>query len=487
MKNNRLKSILGMGFASIVQVLVNIVKVKIIAVLLGTVGVGVTSFVNNIITTILPISSLGMNQGIIKEINENIEDRKKIKSIVVTSYLTTIILSIIITLFILIIDNSISILNIDSFDKKYIYIAMFSIPFLTFNQINVALINGFKKIKILGLANIYSSIITLIVSVILTYFYGLIGAIISIFITAVITSLTYWYLGRDNEYKEIKGIREYYDFKLLKRLIKYSIVSFYTIFLSNMSILLIRKIIIKNMGFDSVGIFQADWALINQYLGLVLSSLGVYLIPTLCSLKNNKEISDELNSTLKIILLIAVPIMLCIISFGRIAIILFYSTKFLEAATILPLFVLGDILKCIAWIIGAPMWTIPKLGKLAVLNTLDFFIMVIVPYFFIGSLGLYSIVIAYILMNLVEIIFNYIVMKSELNFSFGKYNYKLIITSIGVIALSVIVEFYTKNLLFMITIQLILFLIWALLSVRKEDINMILYVLTRGRKGKLRN
>ncbi|WP_278246046.1 oligosaccharide flippase family protein [Clostridium pasteurianum] len=266
----------------------------------------------------------------------------------VTSYFTTIILSIIITLSTIIFNKSIGILNIGSFDKKYIYIAMFSIPFLTFNQINIALINGFKKIKILGLANIFSSIITLTISVVLTYFYGLEGAIISIFVTAVITSLVYWYLGRSNDDRIIKGIRGFYDLSLLKILIKYSIIALYTMFISNMYILLIRKIIISKMGMDSAGIFQADWSLINQYLGLVLSSLGVYLIPTLCSLKTKKEMNDVLNSTLKIILLIAMPIMLCIIIFGKIVIILFYSNKFLEAANILPLFVLGDILKCIA-------------------------------------------------------------------------------------------------------------------------------------------
>lgn len=486
MKNNRLKSILGMGFASVIQVLVNIGKVKIIAVLLGTAGVGVTSFINNIITTILPISSLGMNQGIIKEINENIADRKKINSIIVTSYLTTIILSIFITAFIIIFDRSISILNIDSFDKKYIYIAMFSIPFLTFNQINIALINGFKKIKALGVANIASSIVTLIISVALTYYYRLEGAIISIFITAVITSLIYWYLGRSHDDRIIKGIKGFYDLSLLRILIKYSIIALYTMFLSNMYVLIIRKIIISKMGIDSAGIFQADWSLINQYLGLVLSSLGVYLIPTLCSLKTKKEINNELNSTLKIIVLIAVPIMLCIITFGRIVIILFYSTKFLEAANILPLFILGDILKCVAWVIGAPLWTIPKLGKLAILNTLDFIIITGSTYFFIGKLGLYSVVIGYILMNLVEIIFNYFVMKKELNFKFSKYNYKLIFTSIGIIVLSVIFDLYIYNLIFKYAIQVILFLTWAALSVRKNDISMLLYIVTRGKKGKLK-
>lgn len=487
MKNNRLKSILGMGFASGIQVLVNILKVKIIAVLLGTAGVGVTSFINNIITTIIPISSLGMNQGIIKEISNNIDNKRKIKSIIVTAYLTTIILSICITIFLIIFDKSISILNIDSFDKKYTYIAMISIPFLTFNQVNIALINGFKKIKILGLANIISSIITLVISVGLTYWYGLDGAVIAIFATAIISSFTYWYLGRSREYRIIKGVTEFYNMALLKILIKYGIVALYTMFLSNMYVLVVRKIIISRIGIDSAGVFQADWALINQYLGLVLSSLGVYLIPTLCSLKDKKEINNELNSTLKIIVLIAMPIMLCIIIFGKIVIIFFYSTKFLEAAEILPLFVLGDILKCVAWVIGAPMWTIPKLGKLAVLNTLDFIVITGTTYLFIDKLGLFSIAIGYILMNLVESIFNYIVIKKELNFNFNGYNYKLILISVGIIILSVIFDLCLNNMLLKYIIHVSLFFIWAVLSVRRSDFNMLLYIMTKGRKGKLKN
>lgn len=482
MKNNRLKSILGMGFASVIQVLVNIVKVKIIAVLLGTAGVGITSFINNIITTIIPISSLGMNQGIIKEVSENVHDKKRIKSIIVTTYITTFILSIFIIAFIIIFNGSISILNLENFDKRYTYIALLSIPFLTFNQINIAIINGFKKIKILGLANIISSIVTLIISVALTYYYGLKGAVSAIFITSLVTSFVYWYLGRSHDDRIVKGIRGFYDINLLKILIKYSMVVLYTMFISNMYILIIRKIIISKMGIDSVGIFQADWSLINQYLGLVLSSLGAYLIPTLCSLKSKREINEELNSTLKIIMLIAVPMMLCIIVFGRIVIILFYSSKFMEAAELLPLFILGDVLKCIAWVIGTPLWTIPKLKKLALLNTLDFIAIVGCTYIFIDKLGLYSVAIGYILMNIIEIIFNYFVMKKEIEFKFNKHNYRLILTSVTIVTLSVIVDFYIYNILLRYVIQFLLFLIWVGLSVKRSDIDMVIHRIIKRKK-----
>lgn len=482
MKNNRLKSILGMGFASVIQVLVNIVKVKIIAVLLGTAGVGITSFINNIITTIIPISSLGMNQGIIKEVSENVHDKKRIKSIIVTTYITTFILSIFIIAFIIIFNGSISILNLENFDKRYTYIALLSIPFLTFNQINIAIINGFKKIKILGLANIISSIVTLIISVALTYYYGLKGAVVAIFITSLVTSFVYWYLGRSHDDRIVKGIRGFYDINLLKILIKYSMVVLYTMFISNMYILIIRKIIISKMGIDSVGIFQADWSLINQYLGLVLSSLGAYLIPTLCSLKSKREINEELNSTLKIIMLIAVPMMLCIIVFGKIVIILFYSNKFMEAAELLPLFILGDVLKCIAWVIGTPLWTIPKLKKLALLNTLDFITIVGCTYIFIDKLGLYSVTIGYILMNIIEIIFNCFVMKKEIDFKFNKHNYRLILTSVTIVTLAVIVDFYIYNILLRYVIQFLLFLIWVVLSVRRSDVDIILHRVRKRKK-----
>ncbi|AGK95852.1 hypothetical protein [Clostridium pasteurianum] len=90
-------------------------------------------------------------------------------------------------------------------------------------------------------------------------------------------------------------------------------------------------------------------------------------------------------------------------------------------------------------------------------------------------------------MNLVEIIFNYFVMKKELNFKFSKYNYKLIFTSIGIIVLSVIFDLSINNILLKYASEVLLFLIWAALSVRRRDINMLLYIVTKGKKGKLKN
>lgn len=479
-QSKRLKSIFGMGFASMVQVMVNIVRVKIIAVLLGTIGVGITSLINNFMSTVIPLTSLGLNQGIIKALNDDINDEERIKKIQATSYITTMLISIILSIIVLIIPDLV--VKRDNVNlSNYIYIlAILSIPFLTLNQINISIINGFKLIKELGLANVISSIISLIISVYLTYKFKLNGAVLSIFVSSVLITLVYWKLGRTNDIKLKYSFSMFdYDISVLKYLVKFGVMSIFVGFITNYSVLLVRKIIVKNLGIDAVGVFQADWALINQYLGLVLSSIGVYLIPTLCSLRLNEEIVDELNATLNIMIKIIVPIMSLLILLSHPIIVLLYSNKFSSASVLLPLFIIGDFFKLIAWVIGSTFWTIPKLGKLAFINGVNSIILVIMTLLLTNKLGLYGIALAYIIQNAVELAYNYFILKKDISLRFYKINKKNITISFTVLIINIVCNELIHSFAINLVITSTLLVIWILIMIKKDDLRHLKNLLRR--------
>lgn len=470
---NRLKAFLTMGISSIIQVIINIIRTKLVAILLGTMGVGITSLLNNFVSTITSFTSLGLGNGIIKEISKQKHNPKHIKEVEITSYIITLILSIIAILAIFLFSKSISIQTMkDSSYSNYVIICSFAIPFITLNTLNLSVINGFSSIKNLAQANIMSSLVNLVISVILIYFLKLDGAIYAIFINSIITCIVYFIYGKktfeDNNitYKfELK----YFNLAVMRPLFKYGIVVIVTSLMTNIALLGVRSVILNNLGIDYNGIFQSIWALCNQYMLLILSSMGIYYLPKLCSKNSNSEIVNEMNETLNLVLKLVVPTILIVLNFRYFMIRALYSNEFLIAVEIIPLFLIGDFFKTIQWCICMPLYSIPKLKMQVLLEFIYDFILFTISFILIKKVGLLGIGFAYLFSQIVLVIIEYAYLKKIIDFKYTKSNIFLISVSFLVIFIPCIATYYLDQYLNYL-ISVLAIIIWSVMCIKKTEI-----------------
>jgi O-antigen/teichoic acid export membrane protein len=109
------------------------------------------------------------------------------------------------------------------------------------------------------------------------------------------------------------------------------------------------------MGYTVVGMFDAAWTIGNSYFLLILSSLGTYFFPTLAQMRDPEEKDIFIKNTLRLMLLIEVPVIIVMLVIKPMLIELFYTSEFIPSLTLLRWFFIGDFFKAFGWVLATNM------------------------------------------------------------------------------------------------------------------------------------
>ena len=110
--------------------------------------------------------------------------------------------------------------------------------------------------------------------------------------------------------------------------------------------LAVRSIVVRELGLDASGYFQAAWAISMTYVGFVLNAMSMDYYPRLTKAIDDKvQASQLVNEQAEMALLLAAPLLIAMITLAPWVIHLLYAQNFGPAADVLRWQVLGDILK----------------------------------------------------------------------------------------------------------------------------------------------
>jgi PST family polysaccharide transporter len=102
------------------------------------------------------------------------------------------------------------------------------------------------------------------------------------------------------------------------------------------SLLLVRTLITRDLGLDAAGQFAAAWALTITYVGFLLTAMGADYYPRLSQVIEDRSAANDLiNVQTQLGVAIGGPALLLLIGFASWVIALLYSSKFDGAVTIL--------------------------------------------------------------------------------------------------------------------------------------------------------
>lgn len=117
--------------------------------------------------------------------------------------------------------------------------------------------------------------------------------------------------------------------------------------------LFIRTLISRQWGVDATGLYQAAWALSGLFAGFILSAMGADFYPRLTAIIDNREAAGRIvNEQTEIGILLALPGLLGTIIFAKWAIRILYSEEFSPAADVLVWMVLGVYGRVLSWPLG---------------------------------------------------------------------------------------------------------------------------------------
>ena len=320
----------------------------------------------------------------------------------------------------------------------------------------LAILQGFRKLKDLAKANLLGSFLGLISSLPLYYFYALDGIVPSIIITALILLLMSWYFSNKIVLKKVK-LSLSQTFYQGKKMLKFGL----TISLSGLLTLsvayLLRIYISQLNGIEQVGLYSAGFTILNTYVGLIFSALGTDFFPRLSSVaQDNKLCKQLINQQSEITILIMAPILIIFIVLIKWSVIILYSNEFLPVIPMLYWAVIGIFFKAGSWTISF-LFLSKGAGKLFFMNELVThtytLVLNILGYYHFGLMGLgLSFLVAYFL-YFIQV---YIVAKIKYELSYDTSFIKIFIFQILLASLALFCVKYFENHYFVTSILIII-------------------------------
>jgi len=116
---------------------------------------------------------------------------------------------------------------------------------------------------------------------------------------------------------------------------------------------LIKIVISKTGGVEQVGYYNAGFAIINTYVGMIFTAMSIDFYPKLSSLAySNIECRELINHQAEIAILILAPIIMVFLVYINWVVIILYSSKFISINNMILYAALGMLFKAASWPIG---------------------------------------------------------------------------------------------------------------------------------------
>ncbi|MFC2107369.1 oligosaccharide flippase family protein, partial [Bacteroidota bacterium] len=350
-----IKAISLFGGVKILQIIISIIRSKFIAVLLGPEGMGIAGLITSTTGMINSLTGFGLQTSGIRDVSQAYSSGDETRKNTTITVLRKLVLftGIVGTIITYMLSTYLSELAFGNKDYSYAFKIVSVI--LLFNQINIGqivLLQGTFHYKYVAKATLFGSILGLIFTIPLYYFWGIDGIVPAIIIASLIQLLLSSFYSKKIPYKKIKlTIKQI--FSEGKGMLTLGLVIAITGFAAQGNEYLL-KIFISNYGsIADVGLYTAGIAIASTYVGLVLNAMSTDYAPRLSSIADNgKELIQVINKQLVLLITILAPLIILFIVFIKQVIIVLYSSKFIEITGMIEWVMLGMFFRAISWSIS---------------------------------------------------------------------------------------------------------------------------------------
>lgn len=343
------------GIASVVNIILGIVRMKAAAVLLGPAGVGLIGILQQIMVTASAIAGVGLSSSGTRQIAAaSQENDEKLLATRFALIWGASALALAGGGFLWIFRAPIAgfALNDQSLGYLVGWISI-GVTLTIAAGSQLALLNGLRRIEHIAKVNIYAAVLSTIVGIPAIFIFGENGVIFLI-ISVPFSNLifSYFYVSRLPKFSN-----NAVDFSSIisegKKVIRLGSAFMIAGVATLMAQLLVRSLVQKELGAVALGEFTASWMISMTYVGFVLGAMATDYYPRLTGIiHDHAAVNNLVNEQTEIAMLISGPILIAMMTLAPWVIEILYTSDFTPAAEILRWQILGDVLKLASWPLG---------------------------------------------------------------------------------------------------------------------------------------
>ena len=356
-----LKSSVMIGGSMGLGVMVGIVRTKAMALMLGPAGVGLFGLYWSISELTRSVAGMGINSSGVRQIAESVGtgDSQRIARTVTTLRRVALVLGSLGALFLAIFAGFVS--RVSFGDDRHTGAIAFMALAVLFGEISAAqgaLVQGMRRVGDLAKINIFGAIYGTLLSVFIIYFFykrGMAeqGVVPSLVCLAAMNIVASWWFARKIKVERISMTAAQVGAEV-SGLLKLGVAFMSSGLMFMGTAYLVRAILLRRIGADAAGYYQAAWGLGGMYVAFILQAMGADFLPRLSGVAHdNRECNRLVNEQAEVGLLIAVPGLLATLSIAPLIMTLFYSNRFGPAVDVLRWICLGMLLRVASWPMGS--------------------------------------------------------------------------------------------------------------------------------------
>lgn len=337
------------------NIIISIIRAKIIAVLLGPTGMGLAGLLTSTTGLISSLTNFGIGTSAVRDVAAAYEKGNNIRIATVMLVLRRVVwitgcLGALVTLCL-----SPWLSQFTFGNKDYTLAFVWLSITLLLSQLSsgqMVMLQGMRKLKHLARANIYGSALGLIITIPIYYKFRMQGIVPSIIIYSIVSLTISWYFSRmfKTEKVKVSPMRTFAEGKkmlVLGFMLSLSgLISFGTSYL-------VKIYISKTGGIDQVGLYNSGFTIIFTYVGMIFAAMATDYYPRLSAVMNdNLECRRIINQQADVAILIIAPILSIFLVFINVVILLLYTKKFLVINEMIHWVALGMFFKASSWAIA---------------------------------------------------------------------------------------------------------------------------------------
>lgn len=350
-----LKSSALIGGSSVFNVAAGVVRAKAFAVLLGPAGFGLMGLYTSILGLAQSLAGMGVNSSGVRQIAAAVgsDETGRIAMTAAVLRRVSVVLGLVGALLLVALSGELSRLTFgDAGHAGAVALLSLAVLFKVVSDGQAALVQGLRRIPDLARITVLGGLYGTVAGIALVFFLGEAGVVPALVAMALATLVVSWSASR-RVALERPALTASVVGKEARALLALGFAFMSSALLTMGAAYVVRLLLLRRIGLDAAGLYQAAWTIGGLYVGFVLQAMGADFYPRLTAVvKERRECNRLVNEQAQVSLLLAGPGVIATLAFAPLVLPLLYSGAFADAVGVLRWICLGAALKVITWPIG---------------------------------------------------------------------------------------------------------------------------------------
>ncbi len=345
---------LVIGSAQAVKIVISIVRMKIIAVLVGPAGIGLLGIYNSLQSTVGAVAGLGLGNSGVRDIASNRNDvavLARVRTVLFAANLVQgAIAMVLVWLFRVQLAEWLFGDTERATETGLVGVAIL-LSLILASQ--TALLQGLRRIGDLGRVTVLGALGGTVAGLAAVWLQGEAGLIWFLLVQPLASVIVATVITRKLPRPDAGRLAASEVFATWKPMAALGAVFMLSGLASAGTLLLARSLIARDLGIEAAGLFSASWGVAMIYVGFLLGAMGADFYPRLTEVIRDRDASTQLmNDQAQLGLAIGGPVLLGLIGVAPWFMAVLYSREFVPAADMLQWQVLGNVFKLASWPMG---------------------------------------------------------------------------------------------------------------------------------------